>query len=72
MDVVRVLHPDVPGPYSWWSWCARAFDNDAGWSIGYQMATPGQAERVVSARVKRAEACALRWSDHAPVSVEYR
>jgi hypothetical protein len=30
----------------------------------------GQTERVVSARVKRAYA--LRWSDHAPVSVEYR
>ena len=20
VDVVRVLHPDVAGPYSWWSW----------------------------------------------------
>jgi hypothetical protein len=28
--------------------------------------------RVVSARVERAEAYALRWSGHAPVSVEYR
>ena len=41
VDVVRVLHPDVPGPYSWWSWRGRAFDNDAGWRIDYQLATRG-------------------------------
>ena len=71
VDVVRVLHPDVPGPYSWWSWRGKAFDNDAGWRIDYQLATEGLAGRVRSARVERAEAYALRWSDHAPVTVEY-
>ena len=71
VDVVRVLHPDVPGPYAWWSWRGRAFDNDAGWRIDYQLATAGLAARAVSARVERAEAYALRWSDHAPVTVEY-
>ena len=71
VDVVRVLHPDVPGPYSWWSWRGKAFDNDAGWRIDYQLATSGLAARVVSARVERADAYALRWSDHAPVTVEY-
>lgn len=70
-DVVRVLHPDVAGPYSWWSWRGRAFDNDAGWRIDYQLATPGLAARAVSARVERAAAYALRWSDHAPVTVEF-
>ena len=72
VDVVRVLHPDVPGPYSWWSWRGRAFDNDAGWRIDYQSATRSLAARVSSARVERAAAYALRWSDHAPVTVEYR
>jgi len=72
VDVVRVLHPDRPGPYSWWSWRGRAFDNDAGWRIDYQLATPGLAARAGSARVERADAYALRWSDHAPVTVEYR
>jgi exodeoxyribonuclease-3 len=71
VDVVRVLHPDVAGPYSWWSWRGRAFDNDAGWRIDYQLATVGLAARAVAARVERAEAYALRWSDHAPVTVEY-
>jgi exodeoxyribonuclease-3 len=71
VDVVRVLHPDVPGPYSWWSWRGRAFDNDSGWRIDYQLATNGLAARVSAARVERAAAYALRWSDHAPVTVEY-
>jgi len=71
VDVVRVMHPDVAGPYSWWSWRGKAFDNDAGWRIDYQLATRELAERVVSARVERADAYALRWSDHAPVTVEY-
>jgi exodeoxyribonuclease-3 len=71
VDVVRVLHPETPGPYSWWSWRGKAFDNDAGWRIDYQLANRQLAERVVSARVERADAYALRWSDHAPVTVEY-
>jgi exodeoxyribonuclease-3 len=71
VDVVRVLHPDRPGPYSWWSWRGKAFDNDAGWRIDYQLATAKLAARVVSARVERADAYALRWSDHAPVTVDY-
>jgi exodeoxyribonuclease III len=71
VDVVRVLHPDVPGPYSWWSWRGRAFDNDAGWRIDYHLATPGLAARAKAARVERPAAYALRWSDHAPVTVEY-
>ncbi len=71
VDVVRVLHPGVPGPYSWWSWRGRAFDNDAGWRIDYQLATPDLAARASAARVERAAAYALRWSDHSPVTVEY-
>lgn len=72
VDVVRHLHPDVAGPYSWWSWRGRAFDNDAGWRIDYQLANKRLAARVLAARVERAGAYALRWSDHAPVTVEYR
>ena len=56
----------------WWSWRGRAFDNDAGWRIDYQLATRGLAARADAPRVERASAYALRWSDHAPVTVEYR
>ncbi|MCX5044454.1 exodeoxyribonuclease III [Aldersonia sp. NBC_00410] len=72
VDVVRRLYPDVAGPYSWWSYRGRAFDNDAGWRIDYHMATPGLAERAKQATVERAPAYDQRWSDHAPVTVQYR
>ncbi|MHC0434310.1 exodeoxyribonuclease III [Streptomyces sp. O3] len=71
VDVVRALHPDETGPYSWWSYRGRAFDNDAGWRIDYQVATPGLAERAVKGFVERAASHAERWSDHAPVTVAY-
>ncbi|WP_019359589.1 exodeoxyribonuclease III [Streptomyces sp. AA1529] len=70
-DVVRALHPEVAGPYSWWSYRGRAFDNDTGWRIDYHMSTPGLAERAVKAYVERAATHAERWSDHAPVTVDY-
>ena len=72
VDVVRRLHPDRPGPYSWWSWRGKAFDSDAGWRIDFHLATESLAERARSARVEKAEAYELRWSDHAPVTVEFR
>ncbi|WP_433702051.1 exodeoxyribonuclease III [Nocardiopsis sp. CA-288880] len=72
VDVVRALYPDQEGPYSWWSYRGRAFDNDTGWRIDYQMCTPGLAVRAESARVERAAEHGARWSDHAPVTVRYR
>jgi exodeoxyribonuclease-3 len=70
-DVVRALHPEQEGPYSWWSYRGRAFDNDAGWRIDYHVATPGLAGRAVKAWVERAATHGERWSDHAPVTVAY-
>ena len=72
VDVFRALHPGVDGPYSWWSYRGKAFDNDSGWRIDYQVATRGYAERAKVALVERAESYDLRWSDHAPVTVSYR
>lgn len=72
VDVVRQMHPGVAGPYAWWSWRGQAFDNDAGWRIDYHLTTPGLAARVVAADTERFAAYALRWSDHAPVTVEFR
>ncbi len=71
VDVARQFHGDMPGPYSWWSWRGKAFDNDAGWRIDYHLVTPGLAARARGARVERPAAYALRWSDHAPVTVEF-
>lgn len=72
VDVLRRLHPGATGPYTWWSWRGKAFDNDAGWRIDHQLATPGLAGRAVAGRVDRAAGYELRISDHAPVVVDYR
>ncbi|OEV05242.1 exodeoxyribonuclease III [Streptomyces oceani] len=71
VDVVRALHPDQSGPYSWWSYRGRAFDNDSGWRIDYAMSTAGLAQRAVKAYVERAASHAERWSDHAPVTAVF-
>ncbi|MBU3706995.1 MAG: exodeoxyribonuclease III [Mycobacterium sp.] len=71
VDVVRRMHPGRPGPYSWWSWRGKAFDNDAGWRIDYHLATESLAARARSAHVEKPAAYALRWTDHAPVTVEF-
>ncbi|MGW7355997.1 exodeoxyribonuclease III [Streptomyces sp. NPDC054802] len=71
VDVVRALHPDQEGPYTWWSYRGRAFDNDTGWRIDYQIATAGLAKRAVKAWVERAATHGERWSDHAPVTAVY-
>ncbi|MEU8523255.1 exodeoxyribonuclease III [Streptomyces sp. NBC_01216] len=71
VDVVRALHPDQEGPYSWWSYRGRAFDNDSGWRIDLIVGSPRLAERCVKAYVERAASHAERWSDHAPVTAVF-
>ncbi|MET1034009.1 MAG: exodeoxyribonuclease III [Arthrobacter sp.] len=71
-DVHRELAGDVDGPYTWWSWRGQAFDNDTGWRIDYQMATPGLAARATNAVVDRAASYDARFSDHAPLVVDYQ
>jgi exodeoxyribonuclease III len=71
VDVHRALHGPGPGPYTWWSWRGKAFDNDAGWRIDYQLASAPLAARATAAVAGRAESYELRWSDHAAVVVDY-
>ena len=71
VDVLRKLHPEGPGLYSWWSYRGRAFDNDTGWRIDLVVATSDLAERATSAVVEKAASHDLRWSDHAPVTVTF-
>lgn len=70
-DLGREHGGDGPGPYTWWSWRGQAFDNDSGWRIDYQLATPGLADRVRRVEVDRAATYDARFSDHAPVIVDY-
>jgi exodeoxyribonuclease-3 len=71
VDVTRRWAGEVDGPYTWWSWRGKAFDNDTGWRIDYQLATESLAGPVTAASVGRAASYAQRWSDHAAVLVDY-
>ncbi|GIG55327.1 exodeoxyribonuclease III [Demequina activiva] len=71
VDTHRTHVGDQPGPYTWWSMRGKAFDNDAGWRIDYQFASPALAAAVTDVRVDRAPSYDTRWSDHAPLIVDY-
>jgi len=71
VDVGRKFSGEVDGPYTWWSQRGQAFDNDTGWRIDYHMATPALAATATNYTIDRASAYDQRWSDHAPVVVDY-
>lgn len=70
VDVVRRLHPDEDGPYSWWSWAGQSFAKDAGWRLDYHLASPRLARAAVTTQVDR-DFRGVRLSDHSPVVVDY-
>jgi exodeoxyribonuclease-3 len=71
VDIGRRAAGEVEGPYTWWSARGQAFDNNTGWRIDYQLATEALAATVTNYTVDRAASYAERWSDHAPVVVDY-
>ena len=71
VDVMRNLAGDIQGPYTWWSQRGRAFDNNVGWRIDYQFATPELAETARGFVIDKAPSYDTRWSDHAPLAIDY-
>ncbi|GAB2521079.1 exodeoxyribonuclease III [Microbacterium petrolearium] len=71
VDIGRRFAGEVDGPYTWWSMRGKAFDNDSGWRIDYQLATAALAERATAYRIDRAPSYDTRWSDHSPVVADY-
>jgi exodeoxyribonuclease-3 len=71
VDLGRALGGEGPGPYTWWSWRGRGFDTDGGWRIDHVLASSGLASHAVACVVGRAPSYAERWSDHAPVTVDF-
>jgi exodeoxyribonuclease-3 len=68
VDAYRTLHPDTEGDsYTWWSNRGQAWAKNVGWRIDYQLVTPGLATLVKTAEVFKA----ARFSDHAPLMIEY-
>lgn len=71
VDLGRRFGGDGPGPYTWWSWRGRGFDTDGGWRIDYAIASTKLASQAVRAEVGKAASYAERWSDHAPLTVDF-
>jgi len=66
VDVVRKLHPEKPGLYSWWSARGQARAKDIGWRLDYVLATRELAPRIRRAWIEKKAGL----SDHAPVWVD--
>lgn len=68
VDVYRRLYPEAEGEgYTWWSNRGQAWAKNVGWRIDYQLATPRLAHRARRAFVFKER----RFSDHAPLIIEY-
>ena len=67
-DVYRILHPEEgEGSYTWWSNRGQAWLKNVGWRIDYQISNYENAIRAKKAYVYKDE----RFSDHAPLIIEY-
>ena len=71
IDLGRRFAGEVPGPYTWWSQRGQAFDTDTGWRIDYHLASPALAPSALSYAIDKAGSWDTRWSDHAPVVIDY-
>ena len=65
-DAFRTIE-QPPEQYTWWSNRGRAWDNNVGWRIDYQVVTPGLADKVLRTEIYRDQ----RFSDHAPLIMDY-
>jgi exodeoxyribonuclease-3 len=70
-DCLREFYGKDYSIYTWWSNRGRAFDNDVGWRIDYQITTSDFAKNVKNVKVYKQPSFETRYSDHAPVLVEY-
>ncbi len=68
VDVFRALNP-APDHYTWWSNRGQARAKNVGWRIDYQLASPAVA--ALAQRGSESIYTAERFSDHAPLSIDY-
>lgn len=65
-DSFRLIHGDKADCYSWWSYRARARENNVGWRIDYFFVSDDLAEKVSDAFILDD----VFGSDHCPVGIE--
>ncbi len=68
IDTYRALCPEGE-EYTWWSQRGQARAKNVGWRIDYQLASPPLHGRLLACAIAPRE---LRFSDHAPYTVDYR
>jgi exodeoxyribonuclease-3 len=66
VDVFRTLNKK-PEQYTWWSNRGQAWAKNVGWRLDYHLATPGIAAKARHASIYLAQ----RFSDHAPLVIDY-
>lgn len=66
VDAFRLVNQE-PDQYTWWSNRGQAWVKNVGWRIDYQVITSGLKEKVKSVSIYKDQ----RFSDHAPLLVEY-
>lgn len=64
-DSFRLLHPDLTGAYSWWSYRFNARKNNAGWRIDYWLVSDRLRDHIQDAAIHSD----IFGSDHCPVSL---
>jgi exodeoxyribonuclease III len=68
VDVYRTLQPTATDTaYTWWSARGQAYANNVGWRLDYHLATPNVAQFARREAIYKAQ----KFSDHAPITVEY-
>lgn len=69
VDAYRHLYPDTTDScYTWWSNRGQAWANNVGWRLDYQLVSPALVPFVAACSVYKDQ----RFSDHAPLIVDYR
>jgi exodeoxyribonuclease III len=66
VDVFRRLNTE-PDQYTWWSNRGDAWNKNVGWRIDYHVATEALAKSAVKESIYKTE----RFSDHAPLTIDY-
>lgn len=67
VDVFRKLN-SACDQYTWWSNRGQAYAKNVGWRIDYQLCTPSIAESAHREQIYKTE----RFSDHAPLIIDYK
>lgn len=66
VDAFRALNQE-PEQYTWWSNRGQAWAKNVGWRIDYQVTTPRLRDAIQSVAIYKDQ----RFSDHAPVCIDY-